>query len=330
VAAEVERRVLPGGRIAPAVHMCDAWPGSDGSRVCLSQQWPSLLPHAFASPQKTHALHAVRPSAVAAVAWASHDAQQAAASATTFLSPHTTATPSYSEWYRAWHCAYRKAPTTQAARRTRSGTVRGTAAGAATASLPLRRNGSTGGGSTRTVASGPVWVVTAADAAAVAAAALASAALASAALASAAAGAASAEGCDCSRATLDSVPRTAAGPARLRAPISARCCAFIGRPVDIGAVAESAMTTTASTTRPKIVTARPDGLRAMVAAPDRRGILQSSRRRQHWNLPKRILPTSPHDTGTGLARTGTNTGQKEFYNKTPSHDTRHGTGAHWH
>ena len=21
---------------------------------------------------------------------------------------------------------------------------------------------------------------------------------------------------------------------------------------------------------------------------------------------------------------------KEFYNKTPSHDTRHGTGAHWH
>jgi len=22
--------------------------------------------------------------------------------------------------------------------------------------------------------------------------------------------------------------------------------------------------------------------------------------------------------------------QKEFYNKTPSHDTRHGTGAHWH
>ena len=22
--------------------------------------------------------------------------------------------------------------------------------------------------------------------------------------------------------------------------------------------------------------------------------------------------------------------QKEFYNQTPSHDTRHGTGAHWH
>ena len=30
--------------------------------------------------------------------------------------------------------------------------------------------------------------------------------------------------------------------------------------------------------------------------------------------------------GTGLARTGTNTGtpEKEFYNKTPSHDTGHG------
>ena len=34
--------------------------------------------------------------------------------------------------------------------------------------------------------------------------------------------------------------------------------------------------------------------------------------------------------GTGLARTGTNTGRKEFYNPTPSHDTGHGTGAHWH
>ena len=44
---------------------------------------------------------------------------------------------------------------------------------------------------------------------------------------------------------------------------------------------------------------------------------------------KRILPVT---LGTGLARTGTNTGTppKEFYNRGPSHNTGHGTGAHWH
>ena len=93
--------------------------------------------------------------------------------------------------------------------------------------------------------------------------------------------------------------------------------------------------------------------------PDGRGWDASLQKKNlRTKLPRTTLGTG---LGTGLARTGTNTGTpqkknidskkrsfknknrkeqgketdrgaggKEFYDKTPSHDTRHGTGAHWH
>ena len=49
---------------------------------------------------------------------------------------------------------------------------------------------------------------------------------------------------------------------------------------------------------------------------------------------KGIVGESKRDQGNGTKEKGPQKGIKkekiEFYNKTPSHNTGHGTGAHWH